>query len=393
MRPLKVLVCDDTKNPLSGIVGELEALKPVGSPLIELISGQAISDLAKGLEARRKSAAHGAGPGGAPTWGDHTFDAVDILILDYNFIDLEEISGLTGQRLAYLARCYSACKFIVVLNQFGTNRFDLTLRDHPETHADIHLGADQIARKGLWSADDWEEFRPWSWPVLPTAVAKFEARVTDLSGQLDQPVLKWLGLDEDAIALPRSIAQFLRTDNTTFREFVTDSGHGFEPGDKAFHDSSLVVIAASRIAKWLEYMVLAGQDVLVDLPRLLSRFPSLLEEGGLETLAGKAFCPSLETGLRPVTQKVNQHAYTRPDWVSRSTWFRSAVMDDMSIRENAEGLPPDTDLRFAEDTSRLLPSADTRGFVADLASPYVQRFVKRRGFDGVEYQPSVRFSL
>lgn len=393
MKPLRIIVCDDTNNPLSGMVDDLNGLRPDGSPEVELVSGQRISELSRGLEARRKSAAHGTGGANIPAWGTHPFDTVDLLVLDYNYIDLEDISGLTGQRLAYLARCYSACKFIVILNQFGTNRFDLTLRDHPETHADLHLGSDQIASRGLWADQDWEEFRPWSWPVLPRAVEKFEKRVEEVADELDQPILTWLGLSNLSAALPRSVKQFLKSEDTSFRSFILESGHGFEPTDKPFDDASLANIAASRVAKWLEYMVLAGQDVLIDTPRLLSRFPSLLGEFGLEKLADQAITPSLEASLKLDASPVARHSYKRSEWLSRPAWFRSAVMDDQNIKENAEGLPADTDLRFAEDTSRFMPSINTRGFVADLASPYIQRFVRRPGFDGVEYQPSLRFSL
>ena len=108
---------------------------------------------------------------------------------------------------------------------------------------------------------------------------------------------------------------------------------------------------------------------------------------------GKALTPAVEASLDLNARVLADHAYPRTEWLNRPTWYRGAVMDDQAITENAEGLPPDTDLRFAEDTSRFMASAMTRGFVADLASPYVQRFVRRPGFDGVEYQPSVRFSL
>ena len=270
MKALKTIVCDDTNNPLSSVVDALNGLRLEGSPEVRLVSGQDITSLARGLEGRRKAAAHGKVDDETPVWGAHTFDDVDLLVLDYNFIDLDDISGLTGQRLAYLARCYSACKYIVILNQFGPNRFDLTLRDHPETHADLHLGSDQIASRGLWAEKDWEEFRPWSWPLLPTAVEKFKRRVGELAGQLDQPILDWLGLSEVSASLPRSVKQFLRVEDVTFRDFVLKSGHGFEPTDKPFDETSLAYVAASRVSKWLEYMVLAGQDVLIDTPRLLS---------------------------------------------------------------------------------------------------------------------------
>jgi hypothetical protein len=393
MRPLNIVVCDDTNNPLSPVIKEIDRLKPKGSPDVRLISGEEIGQLARGLEARRKCAAHGKNDADTPKWGDHSFDTVDLLVLDYNFVDLDDVSGLTGQRLAYLARCYSACKFIVILNQFGTNRFDLTLRDHPETHADIHLGSEQVTNPGLWSYSEWEDFRPWSWPVLPRAIERFEQRVAQVAANLDQPILEWLGLNSIGAALPRAVTQFLKAEDATFRSFVLSSGHGFEPTDVPYDNSVLSHIASSRVAKWLEYMVLSGQDVLIDLPRLLSRFPSLIGGAGLEALAGVSMTPSFEESLGLGREPVSRHAYSRPEWLSRTAWFRAPVMDDQTLKENADGLPPDTDLRFAEDCSKFLPSAETRGFVADLASPYVQRFVRRPGFANVEYQPSIRFSL
>jgi hypothetical protein len=389
MNPIKIVICDDTNAPFAGVAEEIDALKPKDSPPVQLISGAEISAVARGLEERRRSAVHPAG--NATPWGNHEFDTVDLLIIDYNFIDLEEVSGLTGQRLAYLARCYSACKYIVVLNQFGTNRFDLTLQDHPVTHADLHLGSDQITSPGLWKESDWPEFRPWSWPVLPRAVESFEMRLADLSGSMDRTVLEWLGLENQAAALPRSVKQFLKEESVTFRSFAESSGAGLEQSDRPFHESTLLRIAASRIAKWLEYMVFAAQDLLIDFPRLVLRFPSLLGEKGSDVLENIALCPDVVSGFNLTS--VEKHRYPMPHWISKPAWLRMGLMDDDSLRENVEDLPPQSRLRFAEDASRFLPEDATRGFVADLASPYIQRFVRRTAFDGVEYQPSIRFSL
>ncbi|KAB1069937.1 hypothetical protein [Methylobacterium planeticum] len=398
MRPLKIVICDDTNRPLSDLVNDLQALAPEGSPEIKVISGAAINPIARELEARRRWAAHVSNPpqpgAQAPiAWGTHAFDEVDILILDYNFIELEDVWGLTGQRLAYLARCYSNCKYIVVLNQFGTNRFDLTLRGHPETHADLHIGSEQLTNPGLWRSDGWSEFRPWSWPVLPDAVARLECRIAQVTDALDAPVMEWLGLEHARAGLPRTVLQFLKDDRTTFKRFIYESGHGFESTDREFDQASLPRIAASRIAKWLEYLVFAGQDLLIDVPRLISRFPSLIGTESFTRLQGRQLTPAVTTGLGLREELIADHAYPRRDWLSRAAWFRTRVMDEQRLPENAEDRPSETDLRFCEDTSSFLERNSTRGFVADLASPYVQRFVRRPGFDGVEYQPSIRFSL
>ena len=45
----------------------------------------------------------------------------------------------TGERVAYIARCFSACGFIIALNQYnnqGQPIFDLTLPGHVNSFAD-----------------------------------------------------------------------------------------------------------------------------------------------------------------------------------------------------------------------------------------------------------------
>src|SRR5215217_7120072 len=103
-------------------------------------------------------------------------------------------------------------------------------------------------------------------------------------------------------------------------------------------------------------MVLSGQDVLIDVARLLSRYPSLLNGQGLESFARVPLTPKAIENLGLAEAAVAPHLYPKTSWLSRKAWFRSAVMDDQAIKENEEGLPPDTDLRFIEDGSRFLPS-------------------------------------
>ena len=390
MTPIKIAACDDTKEPLSRTVQTLEKLKPKGSPPVQLFSGDQVTKVAKGLEDRRKAK---GSKKNAPPWGSHEFDDIDLLILDYNFIDLKDASGLTGERLAYLARCYSSCGYIVVLNQFGKNRFDLTLSDHPDTFADLHVGSDQITNPGLWSTDGWSGFRPWYWPVLPNAVLAMRKRYQELDGAMGQPILKWLGLSSATVTLPRSVKQFLGSETQTFEGFVKSSDHGFQSTDRAFDESSPGRIAASRIAKWLEYLVFAGQDVLIDFPRVASRYPSLLGSKGLSQLSRKPLTPNVIAKFKLEKSALRKHKFQREHWLSKPAWTRVAVMDDAQLEENAQGLPPESSLRFSEDTSSFLPASQTRGFVADLASPFVQRHVRRHPFARVEYQPSLRFTL
>jgi hypothetical protein len=386
---MNILICDDTVQPLTGLSQDLVPLAPAGSD-IQVVTGDAVAAIAEDLELRRRSAMHAQAA--VTPWGQHRLDSIDLLIIDYNFVELAHATGLTGHRLAYLARCYSNAKYIVVLNQFGDNRFDLTLRGHPEAHADLHLGLRQATNVGLWSSADWPAFRPWVWPVLPAAVERL-ARIThEVAANPDARVLEHLHLADRIGAIPRNVRQFLGHDEITFRDFALTSGHGFDVTDRPFDEAVIPRVAASRIAKWLDHMVFAAQDLLVDAPRLLSRFPSLLGEAGLASLADTPLTPEWQQALQ-FTAPVEEHAYNKADWLSKSAWWRPELLDDDRILENMETTSPDATLRFAEDASRFLPPADVSPFVADLASPFVQRFVRRVRDEDIDYQPQLRFAL
>src|SRR5262249_39988350 len=160
-------------------------------------------------------------------------------------------SFITGENLAYLARCYSRCGLIVGLNQFGTNDFDLSLKGHPESCADLNVGGNQISNSGLWKGK-WAGFRPWHWPILPLALRAYQSRIRELKPHLDESIISFLGFsDDDTKSLPASTTEFLgrREDisKITFRTFVSSSGNGLRLKDKAYDDEAIARIAAARI--------------------------------------------------------------------------------------------------------------------------------------------------
>jgi hypothetical protein len=384
---MRILICDDTVQPLTGLKPALTGLVP--GAVIDVVTGPDVVSVADGLEKRRRAAQTGAQD--APAWGTHDLDSVDVLILDYNFVQLEHANGLTGHRLAYLARCYSNAGYIVVLNQFGENRFDLTLNGHTSTFADVQLGLRQIVNPGLWSDEDWPAFRPWSWPVVPADRARLNRLTEKVAADLDGGVLAHLQLGDRAGALSRTTRQFLFDDSVTFRRFVLESGNGFETSDLPFGDEVLPRLAAARLTKWLEHVVFTGQDLLIDAPRLLSRYPSLISSSDLVELVDVPLTRDWQNKLH--LGYADDQRYAPVDWLSRPAWWRSGLLADERIAENLEATSPDLDVRFAEDASRFLPDADVDGFVADLVTPFVQRFVRRDRDEAVEYQPELRFSL
>ena len=85
-------------------------------------------------------------------------DECTILIIDFDLIDVwrnneaaKELSDVTGEWIAYLARCFSDCDYIIALNQGDPNPlFDLTLQGNPSSFADLNLPSKLVGSPWLW---------------------------------------------------------------------------------------------------------------------------------------------------------------------------------------------------------------------------------------------------
>ena len=352
---------------------------------------------------------------GSPKDGAEEIDNASIFIIDYDLLSSQEeeekeffTGSLTGEIVAYLVRCFSKCKLIVGLNQYGNNPFDLTLRGDMDSFADLNLGEEQLDNHGLWKGD-WEdseqEFRPWSWPNLSDSIHNFDKKVEEVQERLNEPICEVLGFDPEVFQLlPREIVQFVGKSQgeelfqTTFREFVTKSGNGLRSKDekeviKGINDHVLARVGAARISKWLEQLVLPEQDILVDAPHLVSRYPSLItgDKEKIETWNETArLVDYANLGLD--TDPIEPHRFKKDYWISRPVWFWDKLCECEGIKEVSEPwLTVKPDWVFCEDASCFHKQTDCREFLADIVSPFTRRFVKN--FNGVDYQPRVRFSL
>ena len=397
MSKIKVRVFDDVQFLGKGYADQIRSVKRTSTNLdVDTIDRDQFRQAMEELENRRKHAR------GKPTARERCIvDEFDVFIIDYDLLDLPDAASfLTAENVAYLARCYSSCKIIVILNQFGKNTFDLTLRGPPESFADLNLGSKHLECPGLWGiAGEPGDFRPWVWPVLPQAVSAFQRRVELLKGNLKEPILSFLGMTSVAESLPRNVVEFLSGPKdpakVTFGEFVMKSGNGLRPKDKCAsdNDEQMARIAAARVAKWLERLVLPGQDILVDAPHLVSRYPSLLKGGRKNVKRWNrtaSFASLNKLGIDHA--KIEDSRFQKTGWISRPAWFwrdvsKSTDIDEVKDPWNAE----QPEWVFCEDTSTFEPPDKCRQFVADLPSPFVQRFVRKVA--NVEYTPSVRFSL
>ncbi len=83
---MKIVICDDKTQPLGGLEEQIATL--AGGADVDFKNGEVILELANQLERRRRAASMGSDDG-ALAWSQHLFDRADILIIDYNFIELE----------------------------------------------------------------------------------------------------------------------------------------------------------------------------------------------------------------------------------------------------------------------------------------------------------------
>ena len=333
------------------------------------------------------------------TWGGEPIplDDASIFVIDYDLFNT--FPFLTAENVAYLTRCFSKCGLIVGVNQYGYNTFDLTLRGHPESFADLNIGQEQLGNPNLWG-ETAPGFHPWYWPVLPGYLEDFEKKVEDVEENLEDgvPICEVIGFTSDVFdVLPRSIGQFLggKPSEMQFREFVTKSGNGLRLKDgQTKHASEAVVarVGAARISKWLERVVLPGQDILVDAPHLVSRYPSLLtgDIEDIETWDKTALLVEHdELGLS--TGGIERSRLKQDHWLSRPVWFWGELRECEEIKEvKAPWTIKKPDWVFCEDASRFCREG-YREFIADMESPFTRRFAS--GFKGIDYQPAYRFYL
>jgi len=330
-------------------------------------------------------------------WDDDSLklDEASIFIIDFDLLKQFGKSFLTGENVAYLTRCFSRCGLIVGY-RIGKNTFDLTLKGRPESYADLDIKSEELDNPGLWG-EKRKEFRPWYWPQLRNYLDSFQKRIQDVMNNLNEPIFRVLGIPEDvARVFPRSVSEFIGGDDPverTFREFVEKSGNGLQGRDKKATDEMVWKIGAARISKWLEQLVLPGQDILVDAPHLVSRYPSLLK-GNPSNISTWNNTANFDTfkNLNLDYKKIEKFRFKKDYWLSKPAWFWNGVAGYQKIKEVSEPWArKETPYVVCEDSSRFRKREKCEEFVAESESPYVRRFVQK--FDNVEYRPQVRFSI
>ncbi len=319
-------------------------------------------------------------------------DKTAIFVVDFDLLESDPEGVWNSENVAYLARCFSNCGLIIGLNLPTCREFDLSLRGNVESYADLNLVNRQLDNERLWDGSLADSFRPWYWPPIMSYVASFDQRIKAVRENLDTPILKVLGLDNVIEMLPKTVLEFIgvrSSRQTTFRDFAK-SPNALHRRDKNSSIDTVCRIAAARISKWLERRVLPGQNILVDAPHLVSRYPSLLkgEHDSLKAFNQSArFYPYKDLSIDH--HRIEEFRYSRAYWFSRPVWYWRKLAEFARIKEVStpweKKLSP---FRFCEDASRFYDKRVCKEFIANVDSPYNRRFVRR--FSNVDYQPRVR---
>lgn len=394
-----VLICDDEPALSADWVRRVRAVAPEDRfTVLEAPTNENIRDAIRVLIKRRNASRDGQ----VKPADTCLFDGIDVLVVDYDLLHVDENNArYTGEGVARLARTFANSRVIVVLNQYPEAQFDLSLRGHMVSHADLNIDAGLLDNAGLWAPPPWDGFRPWAWEAPDVAVARKNAQINALvKGGLKQSIVATIGMtSEDATRLSDGAFGFIAPEASNFAELSEQTFEAFLATTTEGRDAHAMVgsdltaaarFAAARVGKWIERELLGPQDVLVDIPHLLQRFPFLVPGDYTDPEAWNAVIHDC-TALKDVVPK--DAWFSATEWLSRPAvwWRRVETNPDIRRRRTEFDFSTAPDLAFLEDVSSFCPTADATEFRAGFHNSYDRRFVKV--VNDVRYAPQRRFAF
>jgi hypothetical protein len=399
---MRVRVCDDDEAIADGWVA---AIKKVTHDYDVERMASAKEEVSK-LLLRKIAAEKGQDPTAVPCG----FDDVDILAVDYDLLHLDKDgSRTTGEGVARLARTFSSCGVIVVMNQFKGPQFDLGMRGHLDSHADLNVDANLVGRPALWRDLEPAEgqFNPTTWTPLPSLVAAVGTLATDLAkAGFDATMMDLLGLPEPALAeLSDTAFGFVDSKAETTEELAKVSVRGFlsqalrdevlMKALEAHSPKTLFSFAAFRIAKWLERAVFRPMDVLVDGLHLVDRLPFLIDPAKIDVANPdswhKAAADPAEFLRWDILAKYRNDRASACLGRTVFDWYRLAGDDQIDQLQDAYVASDAVRFFLAEDTSRYVAREAVTRFRADFHNFGDRRAVERLG--DITYGPMRRVTF
>lgn len=398
---MRVRVCDDVETIADGWVDAIQAV----TQGYDVARMPAAKDEVSNLLRRKLAAEKGEDP------MSHAcgFDDVDILAVDYDLLHLDEAGGrTTGEGVARLARTFSKCGVIVVMNQYKGPQFDLGMRGHLDSFADINVDANLVGRAALWNYLEPAEgqFQPTTWTPLPallgaarTLSEAFEA------GGFDTQIMPSVGLGQDALReLSDTAFGFLSLEAQTAEQLS-----GLSVGEFLRRSLSedlvatlmsnapkiLFDFAAFRVAKWLERAVLRPMDLLIDSSHLIDRLPFLIDPEKVDVSdasqwAKAAAAPADTLRWQLIHKYKNEKA---SDVLSRTVFDWFLLEKDEAIDELQDAYLENEQVRYflAEDTSRFVSREAVTRYRADFHNFGDRRAIER--LKDITYGPMRRVSF
>lgn len=361
-----------------------------------------------------------------------TFDDIDVAIVDNNLwaLDFEGLR-LTAEALIGYLRAFTNIPYIVSLNKNPDVDFDLRFMvgDY-QTHADFALNTEHLRYGVLWRDElkngelETDVFAPSYWPNIHR-VARLRRELVDrVEADLGKAVLDVLDFPPTSLeVLSRHAKGFISPNAETDqdlrdikcidffktscrslpqrdRDILFDRAQGGDPSAR----SSVARSVAANLDKWLRRMVLGPQDVLIDLPHLLSRMPFLLGKGAadLKSWNGAIYGASLSNSMWELAREAE---YETPGIYTRWPCFWwSSLRENSRLDELFFGCEDEwADVMFCEDVSRFVESPhghrgrdgdvveEPKEFEAEFGGGWSRRYV--RVVDGVQYSPRSRLAI
>ena len=245
----------------------------------------------------------------------------------------------------------------------------------------MSLNTKHLRNDRLWDAEARQGFAPWYWPRLAEAAERRREQVRFLQKRFDQPVWRELGFPVEAdeyLSLraksPLSSGEleprqarfdvFFRATRTLppaevdmLRNLAND---GVESANEAMYR-----IAAYEVDRWVRRDVLGTQDVLIDLPHLVSQMPFLIGEkadrveGWNAILAGAA--PNFRLDGALFERHLSPARFLEEMWVPGPCFWWPSLRADRDLTELFFAVDESwPDAVFCEDVSQFLVIGDGR---------------------------------
>ena len=358
------------------------------------------------------------------------FDGYDLIVID-NALSHLRLPGArqTAESIAGYIRAFSSSPYVVSLNKNDDVDFDLSylVGDHT-TRTDLAINTDHLENKALWTgrtADAKGGFLPWYWPALLEVPARRRKQIAFVEENLENSILESLEFPPDVIDDLSRHAQGILSpfassegegegtgsvpvEEVTFRQFFLARERSIPAREDRNVvlakklDSVVARAVAADLGLWFRRDVIGPQDLLVDLPHLVSRMPFLLGQRATEIAAwdetSEATAEPFGFSRAIYKNHIKQSRYKHGAWCPKPAFWWRQLKDDEALNELFfTDKVTWEDFVFCEDTSRFSLRSNVRGkqlvteFATEFEGAWNRRYVAN--FKGVNYAPRSRFAF